>query len=68
MYSIDLEYEPKISIVFSAEGLSLGSLPSIKIENKGKVVSELYDLVAVRIIVNKLEDCYIVLGIIFHIW
>ena len=39
-----------------------------KIENKGKVVSELYDLVAVRIIVNKLEDCYIVLGIIHQLY
>ena len=39
-----------------------------KIENKRKVVSELYDLVAVRIIVNKLEDCYIVLGIIHQLY
>ena len=39
-----------------------------KIESKGKVVSELYDLVAVRIIVNKLEDCYIVLGIIHQLY
>ncbi len=39
-----------------------------KIENKGKVISELYDLIAVRIIVNKLEDCYIVLGIIHQLY
>ena len=39
-----------------------------KIESKDKVVSELYDLVAVRIIVNKLEDCYVVLGIIHQLY
>jgi len=39
-----------------------------KIENKGKVIGELYDLIAVRIIVNKLEDCYVVLGIIHQLY
>ena len=39
-----------------------------KIESKDKVVSELYDLVAVRIVVNKLEDCYVVLGIIHQLY
>ncbi len=39
-----------------------------KIENKGKVIGELYDLIAVRIVVNKLEDCYVVLGIIHQLY
>ena len=39
-----------------------------KMEDKGKVISELYDLIAVRIIVNKLEDCYVVLGIIHQLY
>ena len=39
-----------------------------KIEIKGKVIGELYDLIAVRIIVNKLEDCYVVLGIIHQLY
>ena len=39
-----------------------------KMEDKGKVISELYDLIAVRIIVNKLEDCYAVLGIIHQLY
>ena len=39
-----------------------------KIESKGKVIGELYDLIAVRVIVNKLEDCYVVLGIIHQLY
>ena len=39
-----------------------------KMEDKGKVISDLYDLIAVRIIVNKLEDCYVVLGIIHQLY
>ena len=39
-----------------------------KMEDKGKVIGELYDLIAVRIVVNKLEDCYVVLGIIHQLY
>jgi GTP pyrophosphokinase len=39
-----------------------------KIENKGKVIGELYDLIAVRIIVDSLENCYVVLGIIHQLY
>ena len=39
-----------------------------KIENKGKVLGELYDLIAVRIIVDRLENCYVVLGIIHQLY
>ena len=39
-----------------------------KVESKGKVIGELYDLIAVRVIVNKLEDCYVVLGIIHQLY
>jgi len=39
-----------------------------KVKNQSKVVSELYDLMAIRIIVNKVEECYAVLGLVHQIY
>jgi len=36
--------------------------------NQGKEISEIYDLVAIRIIVKSVQDCYASLGIIHTIW
>ncbi|MBX5476159.1 MAG: bifunctional (p)ppGpp synthetase/guanosine-3',5'-bis(diphosphate) 3'-pyrophosphohydrolase [Clostridia bacterium] len=35
---------------------------------KGRDLSEIYDLVAVRVIVNDIRDCYAVLGIVHAMW
>ncbi len=39
-----------------------------KLKKHDNDISKIYDLVAVRIIVNNLEDCYKVLGIIHQTW
>ena len=39
-----------------------------KVINKNKIVSELYDLMAIRIVVNKIEECYAVLGLIHQLY
>jgi GTP pyrophosphokinase len=39
-----------------------------KIVSKGKTMDEIYDLLALRIIVNSIEDCYRVLGIVHGEW
>lgn len=39
-----------------------------KMINQGKEISEIYDLVAIRIIVKTIQDCYASLGIIHTIW
>lgn len=39
-----------------------------KMENKGKELSEIYDLIAVRIICDTVRDCYGILGIIHTLW
>lgn len=39
-----------------------------KIISKGKKLEDIYDLLALRIIVNSVEECYRVLGIIHSIW
>jgi len=39
-----------------------------KMVNKGKSLNEIYDLIAVRVIVNNVKDCYGVLGIIHALW
>lgn len=39
-----------------------------KMKKKGKELSEIYDLIAVRIIVNSIKDCYGSLGIIHTLW
>ena len=35
---------------------------------QGKSLSEIYDLIAVRVIVNTVKDCYGSLGIIHSLW
>lgn len=39
-----------------------------KMVAQGKEISEIYDLIAVRIIVKSVQDCYAALGIIHTIW
>ncbi|MBQ9941434.1 MAG: bifunctional (p)ppGpp synthetase/guanosine-3',5'-bis(diphosphate) 3'-pyrophosphohydrolase [Christensenellaceae bacterium] len=39
-----------------------------KMKNKAKTFEELYDLIAVRIIVDTVKDCYGVLGTVHTIW
>jgi GTP pyrophosphokinase len=39
-----------------------------KIISEGKQFNEIYDLMAIRIIVDKVDDCYKVLGIIHNMW
>ncbi|NLK00973.1 MAG: bifunctional (p)ppGpp synthetase/guanosine-3',5'-bis(diphosphate) 3'-pyrophosphohydrolase [Clostridia bacterium] len=39
-----------------------------KMVNKGLGLSEIYDLIAVRVIVNNVKDCYGVLGVIHALW
>ncbi len=39
-----------------------------KMKNQGKDLSEIYDLTAIRIIVDTVKDCYHTLGIVHTIW
>ena len=39
-----------------------------KMVKEGKSLNEIYDLIAVRVIVNSIRDCYGVLGIIHALW
>lgn len=39
-----------------------------KMKEKNKDLNEIYDLIAVRVIVNSVRDCYEVLGIIHTLW
>lgn len=39
-----------------------------KVRREDKRISEIYDLVGVRVTVQSLQDCYAVLGIVHHIW
>lgn len=39
-----------------------------KMERKNKSLNEVYDLFAIRVIVEKISDCYAVLGIIHELW
>lgn len=39
-----------------------------KMKNQGKSFEQIYDLVAVRVIVEDIRDCYTVLGIIHSMW
>ena len=39
-----------------------------KMKKRGKPFEEIYDLLAMRVLVNNITDCYHVLGIIHHTW
>lgn len=39
-----------------------------KMVRKGKEFNEIYDLTALRVLVNSVKDCYAVLGVIHSIW
>jgi len=39
-----------------------------KMKNQGKDINEIYDLTAIRIIVDTVKDCYHTLGIVHTIW
>lgn len=39
-----------------------------KMKNQGKELSEIYDLTAVRVIVDTVKDCYHTLGIVHTLW
>lgn len=39
-----------------------------KMKNKGKDFSEIYDLIAIRVITDSLQDCYSVLGAAHALW
>ncbi|MBI3912787.1 MAG: bifunctional (p)ppGpp synthetase/guanosine-3',5'-bis(diphosphate) 3'-pyrophosphohydrolase [Chloroflexi bacterium] len=39
-----------------------------KMERKGRDLSQIYDLRAVRVIVESARDCYVVLGVVHNIW
>ena len=39
-----------------------------KMKRKGKEFSEIYDLVALRVIANTVSDCYLVLGAVHSLW
>ena len=39
-----------------------------KMATQGKEISEIFDLIAVRIIVKSIQDCYAALGIIHTVW
>jgi GTP pyrophosphokinase len=40
----------------------------LKLKNKGVSLDDVFDLMALRIIVDKVEDCYFVLGIVHSSW
>lgn len=40
----------------------------LKLKNKGVTFDDVFDLMALRIIVEKIEDCYFVLGIVHSSW
>ncbi|MBQ3597146.1 MAG: bifunctional (p)ppGpp synthetase/guanosine-3',5'-bis(diphosphate) 3'-pyrophosphohydrolase [Clostridia bacterium] len=39
-----------------------------KMKERGKTFDQIYDLVAIRIIVNNVDECYEIFGKIHHIW
>ncbi len=59
----------KIGIKATIEG-RMKQISSIykKLMNKNKTFNEIYDVFAVRVLTNNINDCYRVLGIIHNIW
>ena len=41
---------------------------SRKMKQRGKSLDQIYDLVAVRVLVNTVDECYEILGKIHHVW
>ncbi|HWQ58106.1 MAG TPA: bifunctional (p)ppGpp synthetase/guanosine-3',5'-bis(diphosphate) 3'-pyrophosphohydrolase, partial [Clostridia bacterium] len=39
-----------------------------KVQRQSRALSEIYDLIAVRVVVNTINDCYAALGVIHAIW
>lgn len=39
-----------------------------KMENKNRSLNEIYDLTAIRVIVNTVRECYQVLGVVHNLW
>lgn len=39
-----------------------------KMVNKHKDLDEIYDLIAIRVLVDSVQDCYIVLGLVHSLW
>jgi guanosine-3',5'-bis(diphosphate) 3'-pyrophosphohydrolase len=39
-----------------------------KMERKGRPMDQIYDLIAVRVIVNEVRDCYAALGVVHSLW
>ncbi len=39
-----------------------------KMKQRGKSLDQIYDLVAVRVLVNTVDECYEILGKIHHVW
>lgn len=39
-----------------------------KMKNKNKTPSEIYDLTGIRILLNSVQECYTVMGVIHNIW
>ena len=39
-----------------------------KMKNRGKTLDQIYDIVAIRILVNTVDECYEMFGKIHHIW
>ena len=40
----------------------------LRYADQGKEITDIYDLMAVRVLVNEIHDCYNALGIIHHLW
>ena len=59
--------QSKINIDIFGRAKHYSSISS-KMNNRNKEFEEIFDLFAIRIIVNKVEDCYAVLGIIHQLY
>ncbi|MBM3135100.1 MAG: bifunctional (p)ppGpp synthetase/guanosine-3',5'-bis(diphosphate) 3'-pyrophosphohydrolase [Chloroflexi bacterium] len=39
-----------------------------KMERKGRSLDQIYDLIAIRVMVNEVKDCYAALGVVHSLW